>query len=172
MRAHDSGVTPARPQGGGVVTSSWHTLFSMTIDAGVSVPELPPELIDAVRGMDCVPFLGAGISRPSGMLGWADIVGDVRASVSQHLGYDVGPNELDFLQVPQVYSSLVGSHALNRHLDEAFAGGFVPNAYHRRTRGAPYRHVPDNKLGQASRGCIEGRRHSERQFGCSIATRT
>lgn len=92
---------------------------------------LPRDLVLAARTHDCVPFLGAGISRPSGMSGWAGIVDDVRGHLSERLGYAIGDGELDFLQVPQMYSDLLASsRPLEDLLDDAFLIGFEPNAYH------------------------------------------
>jgi hypothetical protein len=65
------------------------------------------------------------------MSGWAGIVGDVRGHLSEQLGYAIGDGELDFLQVPQMYSDLLASsQPLEELLDDAFFTGFEPNAYH------------------------------------------
>jgi hypothetical protein len=65
------------------------------------------------------------------MSGWAGIVDDVRGHLSERLGYAIGDGELDFLQVPQMYSDLLASsRPLEDLLDDAFLIGFEPNAYH------------------------------------------
>ncbi|MFL9655144.1 SIR2 family protein [Streptomyces sp. PB17] len=92
---------------------------------------MPDELIRTLRLRECLPFLGAGVSRPSGMPVWSEIVSDVRKRLSSVMGDPVSEEDLDHLQVPAMYAGyLATSQPLNDLLDEAFSTGFQPNVYH------------------------------------------
>ncbi|BDC48741.1 hypothetical protein F183_A10570 [Bryobacterales bacterium F-183] len=75
-------------------------------------------------------FVGAGISVPSGVAGWDNLIAPLAAS-------RLGLATTDGLDLPQVAQYLVNSNAGNRgslihHLRRQFSGPFKLNSYHRR----------------------------------------
>jgi hypothetical protein len=89
-----------------------------------------------------VPLIGSGLSRPSGVASWDGIVDRLRGSVSEWLGRPIGPEELDLLEAPLLYSHLHDSRQpLYDILDEAVGGGFEPNALHTMLAQMPFQTI-------------------------------
>jgi|GEM_PF-4987685 len=106
----------------------------------ISGLEIPEELISAVRSGECLPFIGSGISRPSGTPTWTELVDIVRSRLGSLRGKPITADELDLLQVPLSYRGhFASTRPLHDILRVAFGEGYAPNAYHRALVELPIR---------------------------------
>lgn len=94
------------------------------------------QLIDGLRGYRCLPFLGAGISKPSGTPTWSELINQL----SRRLRLPKGHTRLSILQIPGYYEQRFKRKSLidriREHLnDEAL----LPNDYHDTLVTLPFR---------------------------------
>jgi len=93
---------------------------------------IPDELVARVKSRQAVPFVGAGFSRASGIVGWDQLVERLRSYVSDWLGRPVSEDELDLFETPLLYTHVTRTRQpLYDVLDQAVGEGFDPNALHR-----------------------------------------
>ena len=101
---------------------------------------IPRELLQNIREGRCVPFLGAGISRPSGVADWDTLVRTVGLNLESLFGRTIRSEELDLLQVPFMYKkTLASSDSLRRIISDATGKGYAPNEYHILLSHMPFR---------------------------------
>jgi hypothetical protein len=92
---------------------------------------IPEELSRRIRGGTAVPLIGAGLSRPSGISSWTELVARLRRTVEEELGEPVDQADLDLLETPRIYSQVTGSRQpLYDLLEEAVGSKFKPNPLH------------------------------------------
>jgi hypothetical protein len=103
---------------------------------------IPTELVKRMRDGTAVPLVGAGLSRPSGIASWADLVSRLRKAVEQELGEPIDPADLDLLETPRLFSRVHGSRQpLYDLLEEAVGSKFRPTALHRKLVELPVRTI-------------------------------
>jgi hypothetical protein len=104
---------------------------------------IPEELVRRVRDGVGVPLIGSGISRPSGVASWDELIGHLRSTVSEWIGAPIDDRDLDLLEAPRLYTHLNESRQpLYDVLDEAVgASRYEPNILHQLLADLPVRTV-------------------------------
>lgn len=94
------------------------------------------KLIEVLRGYKCVPFVGAGISRPSGTPTWSKLIQDL----GRRLRLPKRQVPLNTLQIPGYYEQRLGrKDLLARIRDRIQDDARHPNDYHRILLTLPFR---------------------------------
>ena len=94
--------------------------------------QIPDELIARVKSRQAVPFVGAGFSAAVGIVGWDELVEQLRSRVGAWLGREVTDDELDTLEAPLLYAHMARSRQpLYDVLEQAVGEGFMPGELHR-----------------------------------------
>lgn len=98
------------------------------------------ELVEALHHYRCVPFVGAGMSKPSGTPSWSDLIEALsrRLQLSKRRGSPL--SGFNVLQVPGYYEQIHGLGTARRFIAEQFSSlNLRPNEYHAILRTLPFR---------------------------------
>jgi hypothetical protein len=105
--------------------------------AGGSGAVRAPELEQALQAGECVLFVGAGLSRGSGLPDWGDLI----RRLSTELGLDPA-RRVDYLDLAQWYRERFGREALAGVIHDTFsAPAALPTLAHYLLMSLPVRHV-------------------------------